>query len=448
MKPSESSPDALDMQLRAAEQARGLCNMKRIALGALLCAVALLALSEYFGRVGIWGWVAAFAEAATVGALADWFAVVALFRHPMGIPIPHTAIIPRNQQRIANNLAQFVRDKFLDKAVLLPRIQSLNPAHRIGEYLSAPERVRHLATQLQQWAAQSVAALDSPALERDLLAIVKRQLHDWNAAPTAVQLVNMLTQGGHHERVLQTALIKVSDWVGSPQIRLLIADKMIEMARREYPKMTWFVDKLDYTEDIADRLADRLAQALIDEVQVVLRDPDHPVRQHYVDEVVRLMERLEHDPDMQQRVQQLKTELLRHPALQGYASQLWQRLRDWLRQDLSSSESVIAAQFERYAAQLGQKLRDDPVWQEAANQQLEIAVEHLTEQLRQIAPEHIRATVQGWDTRYMVQEIERSVGKDLQYIRLNGTLIGGLAGLVLYALFNGGLMTAILAALS
>ena len=306
--------------------------------------------------------------------------------------------------------------------------------------------MRYLATQLQQWAAQSVAALDSPALERDLLAIIKRQLHDWNAAPTAVQLVNMLTQGGHHERVLQTALIKVSDWVGSPQIRLLIADKMIEMARREYPKMTWFVDKLDYTEDIADRLADRLAQALIDEVQVVLRDPGHPVRQHYAEEVLRLMERLEHDPDMQQRVQKLKTELLLHPALQGYASQLWQRLRDWLRQDLSGSDSVIAAQFERYAAQLGQKLRDDPVWQDAANQQLEIAVEHLTEQLRQIAPEHIRATVQGWDTRYMVQEIERSVGKDLQFIRLNGTLIGGLAGLVLHALFSGSLMTMITAA--
>ena len=446
MKPSDSSPEVLDVQLRAAEQARGLRNMKRIALGALLLSVALLALSVHFGRTGIWVWVAAFAEAATVGALADWFAVTALFRHPMGIPIPHTAIIPRNQQRIANNLAQFVRDKFLDKAVLLPRIQSLNPARRIGEYLSTPERVCYLATQLQQWAAQSVAALDSPALERDLLAIIKRQLHDWNAAPTAVQLVNMLTQGGHHERVLQTALIKVSDWVGSPQIRLLIADKMIEMVRREYPKMTWFVDKLDYTEDIADRLADRLAQALIDEVQVVLRDPGHPVRQHYAEEVLRLMERLEHDPDMQQRVQKLKTELLLHPALQGYASQLWQRLRDWLRQDLSGSDSVIAAQFERYAAQLGQKLRDDPVWQDAANQQLEIAVEHLTEQLRQIAPEHIRATVQGWDTRYMVQEIERSVGKDLQFIRLNGTLIGGLAGLVLHALFSGSLMTVITAA--
>ena len=116
--------------------------------------------------------------------------------------------------------------------------------------------------------------------------------------------------------------------------------------------------------------------------------------------------------------------------------QLWARLRAWLHDDLDSEDSVIARHFVKYAQQLGERLRDDAVWQDAANDQLRIAVEHVADQLRDIAPEHIRRTVQDWDARYMVQEIERSVGRDLQFIRLNGTVIGGLAGVVLYALFR------------
>lgn len=412
--------------------------MKAVALGALLAAIALLVISHLFQRQGVWGWVGAFAEAATVGALADWFAVVALFRHPLGIPIPHTAIIPRNQQRIADNLAHFVREQFLDKAVLLPRIAAFNPALHVGDYLSQPAKVEALTRQMQSWAAQALDALDHPAMERDLLAMVKKQLHEWNAAPAAAQLMALLTHGQHHQRVLNAGLLKVADWVGAPEVRTLIADKMIGMARREYPKMTWFTDKLDYTDDIADRLADKLAQALIDEVQQVLSDPQHPLRQHYAQEIGLLMDRLAREPELQQKVQHFKTRLLMHPALQGYVQQLWDRLRTWLHRDLTSTDSSIGRQFAAYAGRLGQKLRDDPVWQDAANAQLRIAVEHVADQLRDIAPEHIRNTVLGWNADYMVQEIERSVGRDLQFIRLNGTVIGGLAGVVLYALFRFG----------
>ena len=248
--------------------------------------------------------------------------------------------------------------------------------------------------------------------------------------------MQMLTHGQHHQRVLNAGLVKMAEWVSAPEIRGLISDKMMAMARREYPKMTWFTDKLDRTEEIADRLADKLAQALIDEVVVVLKDPEHPLRVHYGEEVVRMMARLEEEPELQQKVQQFKTQLLLHPALQGYVQQLWARLRAWLHDDLDSEDSVIARHFVKYAQQLGERLRDDAVWQDAANDQLRIAVEHVADQLRDIAPEHIRRTVQDWDARYMVQEIERSVGRDLQFIRLNGTVIGGLAGVVLYALFR------------
>ena len=135
--------------------------MKAIALGLLLGAIALLALAHWHGRTGAWAWVGAFAEAATIGALADWFAVVALFRHPLGIPIPHTAIIPRNKARIADALATFVADNFLAREQILRKLQDWNPALRLGEFLSTPTRLEQLAQQLQAWLGQALGALEN-----------------------------------------------------------------------------------------------------------------------------------------------------------------------------------------------------------------------------------------------------------------------------------------------
>ncbi len=416
------------------EKTRALQRMKGVALGALLVALGALLLSHRMGRQGWWGWVGAFAEAATVGALADWFAVTALFRHPLGVPIPHTAIIPRNRRRLTDALAQFVRDKFLDKEVLLQRMAAYNLAKRLGEFLAAPEQLQRFTGQLREWAATTVAALDNPVLERELLGFVRRQLRQWNAAPTAVQLIQLLTRGNHHERVLNTALEKVAEWVGTPAIRGLIAERMVLMARREYPKVVWMTDKLDYTNDIAESLAARLAQSLVDEVQAVLANPEHPLRQHYAVEVSQWLQRMQHDPQMQEKVQQFKSQLIEHPALRDYVKEMWRNGRQWLQQDLRSDRSVLAVWFMRYAAVLGERLRNDPGWQNALNSQLQVLAWHLADHLRVIAPEHIRRTMQTWDDEDLVREIERHVGSDLQFIRLNGTVIGGLVGVLLHAL--------------
>ena len=420
----------------SAKKLRALRRMKALAVGALLLSLVLLLVAHRMGRQGAWGWVGAFAEAATVGALADWFAVTALFRHPLGLPIPHTAIIPRNQVRIADSLAAFVRDKFLDKAALLQRMAAYNLAQKLGDYLAEPATLRRLTGQAQEWAAKSVTALDNPALAHELLGFVQRQLRAWNAAPTAAQLVQVLTHGSHHQRVLNAALEKVAQWVGHPDIRELIANKMVSTARREYPKTVWVTDKLDKTEGIADALALQLAQALIDEVQNVLSNPTHPLRQHYAAEVGQWMQRLEHDPDVQQQVQAFKDQLLDHPALQGYVQQIWQQLRDWLHADLQKPDSTLAAHFMDYASAFGQRLQRDPAWQNAVNAQLQVIAWHLADHLRTLAPEHIRKTMQSWEADYMVGEIEKHVGTDLQFIRLNGTVIGGLAGVVLYGVLQ------------
>lgn len=421
---------------RRVQQARALRTMQRVALAALLLCVALLVLAHTQGRVGVWAWVAAFAEAATVGALADWFAVVALFRHPLGLPIPHTAIIQNNQQRIAHNLAQFVRDKFLEPSMLLQRMASFNPAQRLGEYLLQPERVQVLAGQLRSWAGQALQHLDDPAVEQEVVQVVQRQLHAWDAAPTVAQLLQQLAQGQYPDQVLNAGLLKVGEWVNTPKVRDMVAHKMADVARREFPRVTWLTDKLDYTDELANRLSDRLAQAVIDELVQVLRDAEHPLRARYAQEVAAIVHRMQEDPELQERVQTLKLQLLDSPALRGYVGEGWQRLRTWLQQDLQREDSALAQHLTHYAHRLGVHLRDDAVWQNTANAQLMLAAEHLAELLRDVAPAHIQRTVQEWDSAYMVQEIERVVGRDLQFIRLNGTLIGGCVGVVLHAILR------------
>lgn len=414
----------------------GLKQMKAIALAFLLGAVALLVLAHWHGREGAWGWVGAFAEAATIGALADWFAVVALFRHPFGIPIAHTAIIPRNKARIADALATFVADNFLAREQILRKLSEWNPALRLGQFLSTPQRLAQLSRQLQAWLTQSLAALDEPAFEREILAVVRQQLQGWNAARTGAQLLRALTQGDHHQRVLNAGLTQIAHWLDQPTVREVIAAKLVAMARREFPKVLWLSDTFGYTEELGEALSNRLANAILDEVQAVLRTPEHPLRQRYSIEAAKLMENLENDAQLQETVADFKQRLLDSPVLQDYVRHLWQRLRQWLHQDLARDDAISMAQVRHYAARLGQRLQHDPIWQQAANAQLRIAAEHIAGQLRSVAPLYIRQTVESWDTSFLVDEIERSVGRDLQFIRLNGTLIGGLAGVALYAVFH------------
>ena len=410
--------------------------MKAIALGFLLGAVILLVIAHVNGREGVWGWVGAFAEAATIGALADWFAVVALFRHPLGLPIPHTAIIPRNKARLADALGDFLVNNFLAREQLLARIDAWNPARHLGEFIGQPERLEALSRQLQGWAAESLKALDSPVMEREVLGLVHRQLLGWNAAGTAARLTRALTAGQHHQRVLNAGLEQIGGWLDKPEVRGFITDKLVTMARREFPKLTWLTDKLDYTDALGEALSQKLANALVDEVQAILAEPEHPVRLRYAAEAQRLLERLEHDPDFQAKVDGWKRELVDSPIVQDYARDLWVRLRQWLHADLAREDSTTLAHFREYAERFGRRLREDAAWQAATNAQLRIAAEHLSDQLRKVAPGYIRQTVERWDTTEMVREIEVSVGRDLQFIRLNGTLIGGLAGLLLYALFK------------
>ncbi|WP_223670521.1 DUF445 family protein, partial [Xanthomonas citri] len=201
MEPSLSTPRPIDPR-RAQLQ-----RMKLLAVALLLAMFAGFVVSHLMGEHGIWAWVSAFCEAATVGALADWFAVVALFRRPMGLPIPHTAILPRGKERLADGLAVFVRDQFLAPDALMEKLRVFDPASRLGDWLAKPEQARMLAQMTRGWMLQALELLDEAAVRRAIQGFVVDRLRKWNAAATIGDVMALLTTDGRHQKLLDEVLL-------------------------------------------------------------------------------------------------------------------------------------------------------------------------------------------------------------------------------------------------
>ncbi|WP_312368598.1 DUF445 family protein [Stenotrophomonas sp.] len=409
-------------------------RLKAYALAMLLAMLAGFIVSHVNGERGIWAWVGAFCEAATVGALADWFAVVALFRRPLNLPIPHTAIIPRNKARIADSLAVFVRDHFLEPEALLAKLKVFDPATRLGEWLSQPAQARMLAGMARGWAVQALDLLDEAAVRRSIQGFVVAQLRQWNAAATAGELLGLLTADNRHQRVLDEGLTRVANWLDNDKVRQQASALIVRYIRKEWPKLASTVDWVKPIDEIGDSLADRLARAGLEELQAILSQPDHPLRQDYALWLGNYMRRLREDPALAARVDALKQQVIDHPAVQDYVQGLWQRIHEYLRSDLSREDSVLAGHLERSLGRLGASIGSDPALRDALNQHMLSGAEKLTNRLRSGVTEHIAQTVKGWDENKLVEQLELSVGRDLQYIRFNGTLVGGLIGLLLHAL--------------
>jgi len=409
-------------------------RMKAIAVAMLLAMVAGFVISHVMGNQGIWAWVSAFCEAATVGALADWFAVVALFRHPLGLPIPHTAIIPRGKARIADSLAAFVRDHFLEPQTLLKRLEVFDPAERLGQWLARPEQSRKLAGMARGWALQALDLLDEQAVRERIREFVVARLHGWDAAATAGDVLGLLTADGRHQAVLDEALLRLGRYLDSEEVKQRASAMLVRHARREWPRLVGTVDWVKPVEGIGDRMAERIARALLDELNEVLVQPDHALRQDYEQWLQAYVQRLREDPALVEKVESIKQQLIGHASVQEYVSGLWDHIHSALRRDLEREEGVLAGHLERSLAGLGQALGRDPELREAINQHVMGGAEKLALRLRGGVTDYIAQTVRGWDERHLVRELELGVGRDLQYIRYNGTLVGGLIGLLLHGL--------------
>ena len=409
-------------------------RLKGIALAMLVAMLAGFVVAHLNHEAGIWAWVGAFCEAAAVGALADWFAVAALFRRPMGLPIPHTAIIPRSKDRIADSLAVFVRDHFLEPDALLARLKVFDPATRLGQWLAEPAQAHMLAQMARGWALQALDLLDEAAVQRTIENFAVEQLRRWNASATIGDLMGLLTADNRHQRVFDEGLRRVAGWLDNEPVKQRASQLIVRYIRKEWPSIASTVDWIKPIDEIGDSLAERLARAVLEELQQILSEPEHPLRQDYETWLRDYIQRLRQDPQLAQRVEALKQRVIDHPMVQEYVRGLWQRIQEALRQDLSQTDSALATHLERSLAGLGRTLGNDPALREALNQHMLVGAEKLTERLRGGVTNHIAQTVKAWDERKLVDQLELSVGRDLQFIRFNGTLVGGLIGLMLHAL--------------
>ena len=415
-------------------RAASLQRMKWLAAALLLASLAGLALAHAMGGVGAWGWVRAFCEASAVGAIADWFAVVALFRHPLGLKIPHTAIIPQSKARIADGLAVFVRDHFLDPAVILARLTALDPARRLGQWLTSPERVQAWVGHAQGWALGVLDTFDDERLQKATLDLIVEQARRWDAAPTAGDVLGLLTQNGRHHQLLDASLLKVSEFLMQDEVKAKVAQLLLKHARKEWPRIVGTLEMVANVPDLADGLADRLGASLLAELRDVLAQPGHPVRQRYEAWLRDFIERLRSDPALIASVHELKERAITDPAVQRYVSSLWLDIKALLRANLAEGDSALARHLEGALQAIGQRLESDAGLHDALNEHLLSAAGQLAADLRVGMTEHIAQTVKAWDDQRLVSQLELQVGRDLQFIRINGTVVGGLIGLLLHAL--------------
>ncbi|MGD8578958.1 MAG: DUF445 domain-containing protein [Lysobacterales bacterium] len=364
-------------------------------------------------------WIHAFAEAGMVGALADWFAVTALFRHPMGIPVPHTAIIPSRKDEIGDSLARFVAEHFLDPTVVRARLEPVNLAAHAALWLKSPAgrgRLQDLGAAAARWI---LAALHEQRVRGFIARLGSRQLQRMNPAPLLGALLEGMVRDGRHQQLLTQSL----------RFALVALHDNREVIRgnvqRESP--WWLPGFVD----------DRIVVKMLDRIETLLLemslDEEHSVRADFNRWIERWAGALRHGEDYAEWGQRLAEGWAENDALQDYVVQVWSDFAAALEQDLANPESGLHRELDRLLNSLADELDNDPRMQEWLNGWLVEATVALVENNRAGIASLIGDTVRTWDARETSQRVEQAIGRDLQFIRVNGTLVGGLVGLAIHA---------------
>ncbi|KVQ89598.1 DUF445 domain-containing protein [Burkholderia ubonensis] len=411
------------------DKALELNRSKRRALSLLLVAVAVFVTTIFLPR-GIWiDGIKAVAEAAMVGALADWFAVVALFRR---VPIPfvsrHTEIIPQNKDKIADNLAVFVREKFLGPDALAAQIRQHDPAQKLGAWLGEPANTDALggyATKLMSFALDMT---DDARIQSFVHDAFRALVDKVDLSQSAGAILDTLTKDGRHQALLDDAIGQVTNLLDQPENRAVIAAYIVDWLKSQYPT----VEKILPTNWLGENGAELIANAVNRVLEQVAADPEHELRQRFDATVVKLVERLKYDPVFIEKGEEIKRYIRDGDAFNTYLKDLWDQLRAWLKADLARADSTLHRQAATLGGWLGARLAESPALRASLNEHVEKAVYEMAPDFADFLMRHIRDTVRNWDAREMSRQIELNIGKDLQYIRINGTLVGGLIGLGLY----------------
>ena len=394
--------------------------MRIVATGMLVAMAALFLIANQFDeRYAAWGFVKAFAEAAMVGGLADWFAVTALFRHPLGIPIPHTAIIPRNKDRIGDTLASFLRDNFLTPSVVARRMRGVDVAGAVGRFLTQPPAEGRLREGGSRIVADILEALDPERLGGMVKGFVSSRLRNMEVSPLLGQSLEAAINEDRHMPILDGIIT----WAG----RTLDANE--DMIRAMVHDRTGFLVRLTGLDDkIADNLIDGLRRLTID----MAIDPYHPLRAKAEEGLAQLAWDMRYDPAMQAKVEEWKNQIVENKAVSEWLESLWETSRASLLKAARDPEGAMAGKFGEAVRQLGETLQQDERLKSAINQFARRAVVGAVASYGSGIVKLVSDTIRGWDARTITDRLEGAVGRDLQYIRINGTLVGGLVGLLIH----------------
>ena len=400
------------------EKVRSLATMRLIAGGllVLMASTFVLALTRQ-DQAPVWGYVRAFAEAALVGGLADWFAVTAIFRHPLGLPIPHTAVIPRSKERIAQALGEFVAVNFLAPEVIGARLRDQDLASALGRQLADPATARRVADGVMDALPAIVDLLDDEVVSE----FMRRQLTDFSRderLSTALgRGIKLLTEHGRHQPVLDAALAE--GWRAleehEPAIRAQV---------RARTSWVWRIISLDA------RASDALIGAIEDTLHQVAEQPDHPARQRITELLQKFSDDLQHAPELRAQMERMIGDILAHPSVAAYLGEVWQAMKQALRgaETQAAARTTLAAGIERFGA----ALLEDKAVIETLNRRLRALLSEIAGRHNRDVGSLISETIRSWDTATVVEKLEQNVGADLQYIRINGTIIGGLIGLAIH----------------
>jgi uncharacterized membrane-anchored protein YjiN (DUF445 family) len=401
-----------------AERMARLALMRRRATALLLVVTAVFAVITAVGAHGWVGYVQATAEASMVGALADWFAVVALFRHPLGLPIPHTAIIPERKDQFGETLGDFVQSSFLTPETITERVRTADVGGRLGVWLSQPGNADRVARHLADAAVAVADLLREDDVHAALEQFVRDRIESVALAPVAGKGLRMATESGRHREVVDAAIKGLDHYLD---------EHRLELQARFGEQSPWWLPGA-----VEDRIFDRL----IDGVRALLGDmaanPTHDLRRTLDERLLALAGELETSPELRARGERIKHDLLEHPAVREWMASLWTDVKAQLRAQADAPDSELRRRLADAIASLGGRLREDPALARRVNDIVESAARYVASQFSDEIGDIVKSTIARWDGDETAHRLELLLGPDLQFIRINGTVVGGLAGLALH----------------
>lgn len=405
-------------------------RIKHRALLLLLAAMCIFVTTAFLPR-GLWvDGFKAVSEAAMVGALADWFAVVALFRK---VPIPfisaHTNIIPNNKDKIGDNLAIFVQEKFLDVSSIVGLIRRHDPAQTVTDWLTAPANTDLLGRYVVKMIGSILDFTDDARIQAFMKDALYAALEKVDVSKSMAAILDTLTKNGRHQELLDQGIAQFVSLLRAPASRDFIAQHIADWLKREHPMK----EKVLPTSWLGENGAELIANALDKVLMQVSEDPAHQLRKNFDEAVKRFVDRLKVDPTFLEKGEEIKRYVRDGEIIGPYIKNLWAQLRSWLKEDLLRSDSRMDEKVAAMGKWIGRELAQNSELRQSLNDHMEEAARAMAPDFAQFLTRHISDTVKKWDPVEMSRQIELNIGKDLQFIRINGTIVGGFIGLVLYA---------------